>query len=86
MTREERAKVWDTMHAFVRNRGGYVVSIPHSFPLRVECSAGSSLPEMLEGLGYPTRQVGTAERLMPGEDGQIAPTTVAAFEIGLPVD
>jgi hypothetical protein len=62
---------------------GNVVSVPNAWPIRFECSHGSSLPKTLRDMGYVPRTVGTIERLMPTPGDQISAVNLEIYELDL---
>lgn len=93
---EERHRLWGAIHAHVRNGGGSINSQPGLFPIGLECSLESELPERLRGMGYKVVSCGTAERLLPKAEivhlnakvsvtrEQLAPSVVEVWELSLP--
>jgi hypothetical protein len=94
---EREREFWGALNDYIRENEGFSVSEPHAPFIRFECRPESDLPDLLRAKGYSVNSAGTNERLMPvtelvREHGSIrkvvrqhvAPTTVAAFEFGLP--
>jgi hypothetical protein len=40
--------IWESLHSFVRERGGDVISPQYAWPALVNCTPGSTLPRELE--------------------------------------
>jgi hypothetical protein len=78
-TRDEVKQTRAWASAFIRHHGG-----GSTHTVRFECLPGVGVPEVLRGVGYKPRLVGTVERLLPGEGDQMIPTVVEVFEVELP--
>ena len=63
--REARQQLFATLHNYIRENGGFIVSAPGS-DLRVEVPQGSSLPAALAKLGYAVQHCGTGQRITSG--------------------
>jgi hypothetical protein len=59
---ERRRKLWQALHEFIRDNGGWVVSPPGA-DLRIEIPERSELPAKLTELGYRPLSIGQATRL-----------------------
>ena len=62
---ERHRQVWQALHGFIRNRGGFVVSPVDASPIRFEVGPSSKLPDELRQMGYPLLEVGTTQKIMP---------------------
>ena len=62
---EKRQKLWDAMHEYVREFGGWITSVPGVLKVRIEAPQGSPLPAKLIELGYTVSHCGTGSRLAP---------------------
>jgi hypothetical protein len=77
--KQQRTKLWDVVHAYVRREGGAVVSLPHKRTLRIELPIGSAVPGRFSELGYRVLPRGTSTRIERGQFRE-----VLVFEIDLP--
>ncbi len=50
---EERRRLWDAIARFVHDNGGWVTSIPHTSPIRIEAGINSNLQDKLAEHGCP---------------------------------
>jgi hypothetical protein len=95
--RDRRSDLWNKIHAYIRNRSGWIVTQPSQFPLKFECKPDTDLPKLLANLGYLISDAGSAERFMPEavemrQNGtnntvtidRLAPTTVSIWTLDLP--
>jgi hypothetical protein len=64
-TSEQRRNLWTALAEFVRQNGGFVVSLQFTSPLRLEVPTNSPLPERLRALGYDPIFVEQASRFGP---------------------
>lgn len=86
--KEQRRAVWSAVHAFIRNRGGTVTSLPDLSPMVFQCSPGSKLPSEFERKHFPIRPLGEVETLGPitemvSEYGKPASQKVARDHVGV---
>jgi hypothetical protein len=58
-------QLWAELNTTIRECGGWAVSEPNTFPLRLECEEHSELPTLLMDMGHNVRYLGVHERLMP---------------------
>jgi hypothetical protein len=61
----EQQKLWTHLNEFIREGGGWIISLPTTLQIRLETILGSSLPEDLKEAGYNIHHIGRHERLMP---------------------
>lgn len=58
--------LWDAVNRYVQEHAGAITSIPHLFPMRLECAPISPLPKLLSDNGYRvTRLDERTERIDP---------------------
>lgn len=64
MTKQQ--KIAGKLAEFVQSQGAHVVSVPGTFPMRVEAPLNSTLPAALAAFGYDVSHCGQTTRLEPG--------------------
>jgi hypothetical protein len=62
---EKRLRLWNALHDFIRENGGWLVSTSGMKQMRIEARQGSSLPAKLIELGYEPRHCGQRTRTGP---------------------
>jgi hypothetical protein len=77
----KRQELWDALNTYVREAGGWIVSVPGLKELRIEAPQGSTLASKLTALGYTIRLCGSDTRLVPG--GTVE--TIVAHGTGAPI-
>jgi len=77
---DKKRELWNALYDFVHGNGGWVVSVPDAFPLRVELRQGSALPAKLTQAGYAPRSCGMTTRILPNKPI----VSVDIIEIDLP--
>jgi|SRR5689334_5516164 hypothetical protein len=88
MISEKHRQVWQAIHAFIRNRGGSVISTVDASPIKFQVTAGSTLPAELAKLKYAVRSIGTTTAPMPttemiAQPGRPRSEKVARDQVGL---
>lgn len=79
-TTEQRRNLWTALNEFIRQNGGFVVSLQFTSPLRCEVPINSSLPARLRALGYDPIFCEQTTRIGP----QPAFDTFDVFHLKLP--
>jgi hypothetical protein len=78
---EQRRAFWDGLHAYLRNLGGAITSVPYSSPVRIELPVEKAMiGEKLRELGYDLADRGNESRV----GGTQAYYTVRVYELRLP--
>jgi hypothetical protein len=62
---ESRKDAFDKLLKFVTSRHGWIISVPGSSEIAMECLPGSALPEELYDAGYDPEPAGVGERILP---------------------
>ncbi|WP_027584784.1 hypothetical protein [Bradyrhizobium sp. Ai1a-2] len=65
---EKQRTVWGALHAFIRNRGGVVVSSPDDVRIRFSCAPASTLPKQLEQIGFKPAPMEITGPLVPKDE------------------
>ncbi len=63
-SRHER---FDKLNRYVREYGGWLVSVPGAADVEMQCLPHSDLPELLGDAGYALKLEGETERILPGQ-------------------
>src|SRR5260221_12116868 len=58
-------KLWQRMNEYIRQEGGWIVSLPDTRTIRFECQTDSTLPDLLRAANHDPRFLGIHERLLP---------------------
>lgn len=84
-----RAARFAELSRFVTERDGWIVSLPGSTDVTVECLPGSALPEQLRDLGHDVAHIGDGERILHsaikqqfanGPDGELEPLVAGSTQ------
>jgi hypothetical protein len=76
LAKRQKAALWAGLNDFTQRNGGWIVSSPDRWPMRLECPPLSELPDKLEALGYEVCDIGTAQRVTC-----FGPSTVEVFQL-----
>jgi hypothetical protein len=57
--------IWDHLQRCAEHYGGSIITVPYMNPVRLCCLSTSPLHGILRDQGYPLREVGRDQRLMP---------------------
>ncbi len=84
---DDRKTRFAKLNEFVRERNGWITSIPGACDVTMECMPRSTLPDALRKLGYDVVQTGEGERIIPAafterlmqwDDGTLGPVTAGS--------
>jgi hypothetical protein len=62
--RTELEKFQD-LNDWVRERGGWIISVPTEKIITIQCLPDSAIPSELEAQGYIVDKIGSSERILP---------------------
>jgi len=78
---EQRRAFWDSLHGWIRNHGGAIVSAPYLSPVRIELPIEKAMvAHKLQDLGYCLVDRGNESRI----GGTQPYYTVRVYELPLP--
>jgi hypothetical protein len=77
---KDRKAKFAALNEYIRQRNGWMVSVPGDPAMRFQTLPGSPLPDQLTQLGYIVTETGKTERILP-HSGIV---TVAEFDLRMP--
>ena len=81
---ETRRRLWEALHKFISDNGGWIVSPKHSTEIRIEVPEQSNLPGKLTDLGYRPLAIGQCTRLTPKAGSSLPWVVCDIITISLP--
>ena len=62
---DDRKERFASLNSFVRERGGWLTSVPGAATVTMACLPDSPIPDRLRDLGYVVEQIGVSESILP---------------------